>query len=78
MKVVQKSIRLTQRVYDYIEQYRGDNFCDKLQNYVLDTEERRNQLSLFDLTLTDDGDCNTMLEKESSERDRGRRSRIQK
>lgn len=44
MKVVQKSIRLTQRVYDYIEQYRGDNFCDKLQNYVLDTEERRNQL----------------------------------
>lgn len=46
MKVVQKSIRLTQRVYDYIDQYRGDNFCDKLQNYVLDTEERKNQLMI--------------------------------
>ena len=40
MKVVQKSIRLTQRVYDYIDHYRGDNFCDKLQNLVLDAEGR--------------------------------------
>ena len=44
MKGVQKSIRLTQRVYDYIEQYRGDNFCDKLQNLVLDAEYGRNGL----------------------------------
>lgn len=46
MKVVQKSVRLSQRVYDYINQYRGNNFCDKLQNYVLDTEELRNQLMI--------------------------------
>lgn len=44
MKVVQKSVRLSQRVYNYINRYRGDNFCDKLQNYVLDTEERRDDL----------------------------------
>lgn len=43
MKVVQKSIRLTQRVYDYIDHYRGDNFCDKLQNLVLDLEGRMNE-----------------------------------
>ena len=30
----------------YIEGYRGENFSQKLENYVLDTEERREQLVL--------------------------------
>ena len=43
-KVIQKSIRLSDRVVNYIEQYRGDNFTEKFENYVLDTEERRELL----------------------------------
>ena len=40
----QKCVRLTDRVTKYIEQYRGDNFSEKLENLVLDMEERREQL----------------------------------
>lgn len=41
---VQKCVRMSDRVVQYIEQYRGDNFSEKLENYILDTEERREQL----------------------------------
>ena len=40
----QKCVRLSDRVLRYIEAYRGDNFSEKLENYILDTEERREQL----------------------------------
>lgn len=40
----QKCVRLTDRVMKYIEQYRGENFSEKLENFVLDTEERRQQM----------------------------------
>lgn len=43
-KVNQKCVRMSDRVVQYIEQYRGDNFSEKLENYILDTEERREQL----------------------------------
>ena len=43
-KVNQKCVRLSDRVVKYIEQYRGDNFSEKLENLVLDMEERREQL----------------------------------
>lgn len=46
MKSNQKCVRLSDRVVRYIEAYRGDNFSQKLENYVLDTEERREQLVL--------------------------------
>lgn len=46
MKSNQKCVRLSDRVVKYIEAYRGDNFSQKLENYVLDTEERREQLVL--------------------------------
>ena len=46
MKNNQKCVRLSDRVLKYIEGYRGDNFSEKLENYVLDTEERREQLVL--------------------------------
>lgn len=41
----QKCVRLTDRVTKYIEDYRGDNFSSKLENLVLDMEERREQLA---------------------------------
>ncbi len=40
----QKCVRLSDRVTKYIEAYRGDNFSQKLENFVLDTEERREQM----------------------------------
>lgn len=43
-KTNQKCVRLSDRVTKYIEQYRGDNFSEKLENLVLDMEERRDQL----------------------------------
>ena len=45
-KTNQKCVRLSDRVATYIESYRGENFSQKLENYVLDTEERREQLVL--------------------------------
>lgn len=44
MKNVQKCVRLSDRVVKYIEAYRGDNFSQKLENFVLDTEERRDDM----------------------------------
>jgi len=41
MKDNQKCVRLLDRAVKYIETYRGDNFSQKLENFVLDTEERR-------------------------------------
>lgn len=43
-KTNQKCVRLSDRVTKYIEQYRGDNFSEKLENLVLDMEERRDLL----------------------------------
>lgn len=43
-KTNQKCVRLSDRVVKYIEQYRGDNFSEKLENLVLDMEERRDEL----------------------------------
>ncbi len=41
-----KCVRLSDRVTKYIEAYRGDNFSQKLENFVLDTEETREQMVL--------------------------------
>lgn len=43
MKNVQKCVRLSDRVTKYIDQYRGGNFSEKLENLVLDMEERRDE-----------------------------------
>lgn len=43
-KTNQKCVRFSDRVTKYIEQYRGANFSEKLENLVLDMEERREQL----------------------------------
>lgn len=36
---------MSDRVFKYIDQYRGSNFSEKLENFVLDTEERREQMT---------------------------------
>lgn len=46
MKTNQKCVRLSDRVTKYIEGYRGENFSEKLENLVLDMEERREQMVL--------------------------------
>lgn len=46
MKNNQKCVRLSDRVTKYIEAYRGDNFSEKLENLVLDMEEKHEQLEL--------------------------------
>ena len=46
MKSNQKCVRLSDRVLKYIDGYRGENFSQKLENYVLDVEERREQLTM--------------------------------
>ena len=43
-KTNQKCVCLSDRVMKYIEQYRGANFSEKLENLVLDMEERRDEL----------------------------------
>lgn len=43
MKNVQKCVRMSDRVNKYIDQYRGANFSEKLENLVLDMEERRDE-----------------------------------
>lgn len=44
-KTNQKCVRLSDRVMKYIEAYREDNFSEKLENLVLDMEERHEQLA---------------------------------
>ena len=46
MKTNQKCVRLSDRVVKYIDGYRGSNFSEKLENLVLDTEEKHEQLVL--------------------------------
>lgn len=46
MKNVQKSVRLSDRVVKYVEGYRGANFSEKLENLILDAEERHDDLVL--------------------------------
>ncbi len=42
----QRTVRLSARAVKYIDAYRGENFSEKLENFVLDTEERRELLTL--------------------------------
>lgn len=46
MKSIQKSVRLTPRVYKIVDEYRGEGFNEKYCNMVLDFAERREQLVL--------------------------------
>lgn len=44
MKSNQKSVRLSDRVCRYIENYRGNNFSEKLEYLVIDFEEKSDAL----------------------------------
>lgn len=41
----QKCVRLSDRAVKVVEQYRGDNFSDKLENLLVDYEYRRDQMA---------------------------------
>ncbi len=43
-KSVQKSVRMTPRVYKCVDEYRGDGFNEKLANLVTDYLNRRDEL----------------------------------
>ncbi len=43
-KSVQKSVRMTPRVYKCVDEYRGDGFNEKLANLVTDYLDRRDVL----------------------------------
>lgn len=45
-KAVQKSIRVSQRTADYIQNYRGDNFSDKIECMAYDMSQRHEQMVL--------------------------------
>ncbi len=44
-KSIQKSVRMTPRIYKAIEGYRGDGFNDKLASLVTDYLDRRDELA---------------------------------
>ncbi len=44
IKSVQKSVRMTPRVYKCVDEYRGDGFNEKLANLVTDYLDRRDEL----------------------------------
>lgn len=44
VKSVQKSIRMTPRVYKCVDEYRGEGFNEKLANLVTDYLDRRDEL----------------------------------
>lgn len=46
MKNNQKCVRLSDRCLKYIENYRGDNFSNKLENLILDYEEKHDAMVL--------------------------------
>lgn len=39
VKDIQKSVRLTPDIYEYIDKYRGENFSAKLSNLVYDAQK---------------------------------------
>ncbi len=43
-KSVQKSVRMTPRVYKCVDEYRGDGFNEKLANLIGDYLDRRDEL----------------------------------
>lgn len=40
----QKCVRLSDRAVEVVEQYRGDNFSDKLENLLIDYEYKRDEM----------------------------------
>lgn len=57
LKSIQKSVRMTPKVYNYIDSYAGDGFNDKLQSLVLESlegdAERKARLEMLDRMVSD-------------------------
>lgn len=49
LKNIQKTIRLTETVYDYINSMEGDGFNQKLENAILILMKEKKQAKLHDI-----------------------------
>lgn len=63
-KSVQKSIRMTQRINDYVNSFSGDGFNEKFENLVLFVMERENDINdNIDKKTQQLADLNKQIEK---------------
>lgn len=67
-KSINKSVRLTPKVYNYIESYQGNGFNEKFENIILEAmeleEERKKRIQALDDMIADKlDDYNTLRDK---------------
>lgn len=67
-KSINKSIRLTPKVYNYIESYQGNGFNEKFENIILEAmeleEERKKRIQVLDGMIADKlDDYNTLRDR---------------
>ena len=67
-KSINKSVRLTPKVYNYIESYKGNGFNEKFENIILEAmeleEERKKRIQALDDMIADKlDDYNTLRDK---------------
>ena len=67
-KSINKSVRLTPKVYNYIDSYPGDGFNEKFENIILEAmeleEERKKRIKALDDMIADKlDDYNTLRDK---------------
>ena len=67
-KSINKSVRLTPKVYNYIESYQGNGFNEKFENIILEAmeleEERKKRIQVLDGMIADKlDDYNTLRDK---------------
>ena len=67
-KSINKSVRLTPKVYNYIDSYQGNGFNEKFENIILEAmeleEERKKRIQALDDMIADKlDDYNTLRDK---------------
>lgn len=67
-KSINKSVRLTPKVYNYIDSYQGNGFNEKFENIILEAmeleEERKKRIQALDDMIADKlDDYNTLRAK---------------
>lgn len=67
-KSINKSVRLTPKVYNYIESYQGNGFNEKFENIILEAmeleAERKKRIQVLDGMIADKlDDYNTLRDK---------------
>lgn len=72
MAKIGKSIRVSQKVFDYIEAYNGEGFNEKFENIILDAMEsekkRKDKIKALDKSITEKQDIYNSLLKDVSDK----------